>query len=339
MPTAHQITWAKIRVFTVLLAASSILFVLIYLLTAGTLFQAKSLLYVYIPDAAGLSSASVVRVNGVDVGKVDNISWSGLNQSSRVVKLTLKIERPFLESIPTDSFAQIESDTAAGDKYLAITRGQSAMTVRTGAEISFRAQPELLQTLDITQFTDQLRAVDAQVTQVEQGQNPTGQLLLSDQLYNQVRKVIADFEREIRGLESPQNPIGKMLYTDEGYHRFDDPLRQIDQVIAAMQSGQNRLGNLLQKDTDYNQLITRLTDLRRSLQKLETNNLLVSDEMYSQWNRSLTSLIESIDQFDESPVLSTSEVYDNLTGLANQLRGNVHDFREDPQKFLRIKIF
>ncbi len=339
MPSARQITWAKIRVFSVALAGSSILFVLIYLLTAGTLFEAKSLLYVYIPDAAGLSSDSVVRVNGVDVGKVDEIAWSGLIQSSRVVKLTLKIEGQFLQSIPADSFAQIESDTAAGDKYLAITRGQSAMAAGPGSEIGFRAQPDLLQTLDIQQFTDQLRAVDAQLSQVEQGQNPTGQLLLSDQLYNQVRKVIADFEHEIRGLESPQNPIGKMLYTDEGYRRFDNPLRQIGQVIAAIQSGQNQLGNLLEKETDYNQLITRLTNLRSSLEKMRSNNLLVSDEMYSQWNHSLTTLIESMDQFNESPVLSTSEMYDNLNGLANQLRGNIHDFRQDPQKFLRIKIF
>lgn len=339
MPSAHQITWAKFRIFAVAVAAFSILSVLVYLLTGGTLFEPKSTLYVYLPDATGLSAGSLVRVNGVDVGKVQYVALSGSNQPDRIVKVALQMEEPYLAGIPADSYAQIESDTALGEKYLNITRGASPTPVRPSAELAFRAQAETFKTQDIIQFSQELSTVDDLLDQIEQGKNPTGQLLLSDDLYNQVRGIIAGFEKDVHDLRNPQNPIGKLLYTDEDYQRFREPLLRLDQEIAAIQKGRNPLGKLLHDESDYKQLMARLTDLRQSIERLSANSLLQSDEMYKQWNRELASLIETVDQWNENPLLTTSETYDNLTGFASQIRDNIRDFRTNPSKYLRIKIF
>jgi phospholipid/cholesterol/gamma-HCH transport system substrate-binding protein len=335
MPTAHQITWAKIRVFAAAVAALSILIVLIYLLAGGSvLFQPKSRLYVYIPDAAGLYTGSTVRVNGIVVGKVESVSLSGSSLPDRVVRVALTIESDYLRDIPADSYAQLETATAIGDKYVNITRGRSAAFAQPNAEIPFREQQEFLKTLDVEQFTKQLETISALLDQIEEGKNPTGQLLLSDQLYNQVRTEIGGFEREIRTLRSPRNPVGKMLYTDEGYRRFVEPLMKIDQAIMAIQKTP-----LLAEDTAYNSLAAQLKELRGSIERFESAPFLQSDELYTSWSRALASFLLSVDQFDVNPLLTTSEMYDNLTGLTTQLRDFLHDFREDPQKFLRVRLF
>ncbi|HEY7392211.1 MAG TPA: MlaD family protein [Bryobacteraceae bacterium] len=339
MPSARQITWAKIRVVFVTVAALSILSVLAFLLTGGTLFQPKSTLYLYIPDASGLASGSLVRVGGIDVGKVDSVVLSGLNQPDRVVKLTLQIQAQYLRSIPEGSYAQIETATAIGDKFINITRGTGATPTPPNATLPFRAQPELLQTIDLEQFTKQLQAVNTLLDEIEQGKNPTGQLLLTDDLWNSVRGQIAGFARDIDNLRKPGNPIGKLLYSDEDYRRIHDRVLDFDRTLAAFESGQSSVGQKLATDALYTQLLTNLKGLRGSLQHLGSTPLIQSDGTYAQWNRALESLIKTVDQIEVNPLLSTSETYDNLTGFAAQLTDQVRDFRQDPQKYLWVKIF
>jgi phospholipid/cholesterol/gamma-HCH transport system substrate-binding protein len=339
MPSARQINWARVRVFMVAVAGLSILAVLIYLLSGSALFEERSTLYAYGPDATGLSPGSSVRVNGIDVGKIQDVSLSGSNQPDRAVRLTLRIDQQYIADIPADSYAQIENDTAVGDKYISIARGRSAAYIRPNGEVAFRAQPDLMKTLDLEQFTQQLRTMDALLDRIEQGKDPTSQLLFSDQLYNQVRAEIAGFEREIRDIEKPENPVGKWLYTDQSYRQIHDRVLALDQTLAAIQASETPLGKFLRDDTQYNQFTTQLGELRHSLEGLKQNAFLQSDEAYTQWSRQLSSLIETVDQMNVNPLLTTSEMYDNLTGLAAELRNNIREFREDPQKFLRIKLF
>jgi phospholipid/cholesterol/gamma-HCH transport system substrate-binding protein len=306
MPTARQITWSKIRVVFVAVAALSILSVLVFLLTGGTLFQPKSTLYLYIPDATGLASGSLVRVDGINVGKVKSVALSGLNEAGRVVKLTLQIDAQYLPSIPEGSYAQTETATAIGDRYINITRGTGATPMPPNATLPFRAQPESLQTIDLEQFTTQLRDVSALLDEIEQGKNPTGQLLLTDNLWNNVRGQIAGFEREIQSLRKPGNPIGKLLYSDGDYRRIHDRLMEFDRTLADLESGQDSVAKKLATNALYDQLLTRLKDLKGSIQQLGSTPLVQSGDTYAQWNRTLESFIQTLDQSEINPLLCSS---------------------------------
>ena len=44
-------------------------------------------------------------------------------------------------------------------------------------------------------------------------------------------------------------------------------------------------------------------------------------------------------QIDASPELRNSLTYDNLAGSLHELQNSVREFRTDPKKFLRIKLF
>jgi phospholipid/cholesterol/gamma-HCH transport system substrate-binding protein len=341
MPTARQVSWSKIRIFAVAVAALAILSVLVYLLTGGTLFEEKSALLLYVPDATGLSTASPVRVNGVDVGKVRSISLSGSGQPDRVVRLALTIERQYLVAIPTDAFAQISSDTAIGDKFVDIdtTQSKSATPAQPNSELVFKPQQDLLKTLDIPQFTQQLRGVEALLDDLEQGRNSAGQLLLSDSLYVQIQRELGDFERQIQRVASRENPVGKMFYTDQLYRQIREPLLQLDQRLAAIQAGEGQPGKLLQDDAQYVQLRDMVTNLRQPINTIRDNPFLASDQQFNDWNRALAALIHDVDDFNLNPLMISSEMYDSLTGMVAQLRDIVKEFRQDPRKFLRIQTF
>ena len=38
-------------------------------------------------------------------------------------------------------------------------------------------------------------------------------------------------------------------------------------------------------------------------------------------------------------MLTTTAVYENFKGMAKELQETVKDFRENPRKFLRLKVF
>lgn len=339
MPSARQIAWAKTRVFSVTIASAAIFLVLVFLLSGGTWFQPRVALYIYIPDATGLSAGAPVRVSGIGVGSIKNVSLSGSEQPDRIVKLTLSIDQQYLAGITAGSYAQTETESAIGNEYIEIHRGPGAVSIPPGGEIPFRPQPTLIETQNIEQLTKQVRAVEALLDQIEQGKNPTGELLLSDRLYNQAREEIATFQTQITRLRNPRNPVGKLLYTDDAYRQFREPLVRLDRAVVSLESAQSPIGKLLRENTQYNALMTSLTGLRGSIAKLQTDPFFNSDEAFTSWNRELASLIQSVDQFQISPLLSTSELYDNLTGFATGLRNNLHDFRNHPQKYLRLKIF
>src|SRR5271169_6699866 len=138
MPSAQRVSWAKFRVSVVSIVALLILGTIAYLLTGGTLFEPKSTLYLYLPDATGLLAGLPVRVNGIGVGKVASVDLSGSRDQNRMVKVTMTIERDSLASIAADSTAQVASDTAEGDKYVAITGGARSDHVRPNDEIQYK---------------------------------------------------------------------------------------------------------------------------------------------------------------------------------------------------------
>ena len=56
-------------------------------------------------------------------------------------------------------------------------------------------------------------------------------------------------------------------------------------------------------------------------------------------NQQLAALIQSVDKMNLNPQLTKTIVYDNLNGSLKELRDSLRDFRLNPKKYLRLKIF
>jgi phospholipid/cholesterol/gamma-HCH transport system substrate-binding protein len=339
VPSERHIRWAKFRVLTVCAAALVILSVLAYLLTGGSLLTQRATMYLYIPDATGLESGAPVRVDGIGVGKVRSVSLSGSSQPNRVVKVTMTVERSRLASIPDDSTAQLASETMIGDKFVDITSGTSRRYVSPGGEVVFKGSPELLKTEDIAQFEKQLKTIDAVLDDIEQGRSDLGQFVMGDQMYRDLRKRFAQIESGIRAAASTTSDVGRELHTDLLYRQISQPLLELDGNLARLQSGQGGAGQLLRDSARYDKLRSDLEGLRRSIADLRAADLMRSDTLYADWNRRVLSLIESVDAFNSDPAMATSQAYDNLNGFARELQDTMRDFRQNPRKFMRMKVF
>jgi phospholipid/cholesterol/gamma-HCH transport system substrate-binding protein len=338
MPSARQIQWAKLRVGVAITAALAIISVLFYLLTGGALLTPKVALYTYVNDATGLAPESAVQVQGVDVGTVSDVALSGSNLPNRVIRVNMTVEREHLHDIPADSFVQLNSDLV-GNRFVQITRGMSPTEIRPNSEITFKPQVELLKTLDMQQFADQLRIVDAQLTDIEQGRNRVGQFVLGRDVYDNLVKQFAGLERDFQAAIAPDTDLGAVVYTDQMYRQIREPVLRIDQALARLQAGQGQLGQLLREDTQYEQMRNQIASLRRQVTDIENSPFLQSDEQYVAWSRAVRSMIEQVDQITAGEMFSSTATYDNLAGAVGEMRDTIHDLRQNPQKYLRIKVF
>jgi MlaD protein len=339
MPSPQQVNWAKFRSSAVILAALLILGTLAYLLTGGTFLEAKTEIYLYLPDATGVSPGSPVRVDGIGVGKVSLVELSDSNDPNRVVKVTMRVGRDHLEHITDDSTAETTSDTIIGDKFIDVTSGTGAKHLMPGGELKFKGAGDLMQRLDLAQFQQRLHVIELLLDDIEQGRSPLGEFIKGETIYRDVLAKVTDLQRGIHVAADTTTAVGQALYTDALYRKITEPLLQLDQSLARLQSGQGTGGALLRDTQQYEQALAQVADLRHSIESLHSGEMMTEDRAYRDWTGRVVAITRSVDEFNVSPMLTNSAVYDNLWGMAQELQSTTKEFRENPQKFLRLKLF
>jgi hypothetical protein len=339
MPSPARIRWAKFRVAVVGVVAAAITASLVYLLTGGTLLQSKATIYVYVPDVTGLAAGSPVRVDGIDVGKV---AWTRLarsNDPNRVVSVALQVELERLASIPVDSYANLTADNLVGDMFVDITSGRSDQHVAPGGEVPYKVSLGVLKSLDMTQFETQLRAMDATLLDIEEARSPVGKFVVGEDMYNDLRRRTSEIERGMRAAASTTTAVGKVLYSDELYRKISQDVQDLDRGLQRLQAGQGSGGQWLRDDARYNQARGQIADLRRSIAGMRASEFVKSDGMYAEWNRGLARLVQKVDEANATPLMETTAAYDELNGMLAKTRDTLRDFRQDPTKFMRLRIF
>jgi len=64
-----------------------------------------------------------------------------------------------------------------------------------------------------------------------------------------------------------------------------------------------------------------------------------SGDQYRQWTSGVDVMIRKVDEINADPLLHSTDMYENLAGWAFELQKDLRDFREHPQKYLRIALF
>jgi len=344
MPNPHRLRWAKIRITIVAVSAIAVLSVLTYLLSGGTWLKAKVNVTTYIPDSTGLEPDADVLLNGVKIGLVASVHLSPSKDPNRVVAVRMKIEDAFLPYIPDDSVTTIDSANLLGDKYININMGRSPRHVLANGELRFPPASNFMQNIDLRQFDAQLRTIDQIIQDIQAGKGPLGQFVTSDDLYHQFLDGVAKVEKKMRAATGSQSQLGQALYTSTMHDKLIASLQQLDNRLAQLQANP-----ILRDTTQYDQMREQIAKVRQTLADLNAGKgaggqLIASDSAYVEWNRRVAAFIENVDALNSGEgaigqMLSNAQLYESVNGALQQLHSTMKEFHEDPQKFLRIKIF
>jgi phospholipid/cholesterol/gamma-HCH transport system substrate-binding protein len=344
MPSPHKLRWAKLRIVLVAVSAIAVLLVLVFLLSGGTWLQPKAYLTTHIPDSTGLEPGADVLLNGVKIGRVASVQLSRSKDPHRVVEVRLKIEAQFLPYIPDDSLTTIDSANLLGDQYININMGRSPQPVRAGGELRFPPPSNFMQNIDLRQFDAQLRKIDQILQDIQAGKGPLGEFVVNNTLYDQFVDGVIKVEKELHAATASQSDLGQALYTATMHDKLSASLLQLDDRLAQLQAN-----SLLRDTTQYDQIRDQLAQVRHTLADLNAGKgaggeWIASDAAYIAWNRRVAAWIENVDALNSGEgamgqMLSNAQTYESLNGAMQQLHSTMKEFREDPQKFLRLKMF
>lgn len=354
MPAAHKVGWAQLRVGLMALAALAVTGTLVFLLT-GTrkLFADTATLYTYMDDSAALAQGSPVRLNGILAGKVRKVELSGENTPQRIIRVQLEVEEAMLRQIPVDSIAAISAENVLGTKFINIRKGRSNVTVRPGAEIralDTREFEEVVQqsyTL-LSSLQGIIKRVDAIVGLVESGKGSIGRLLVDEELYKRMLAIMAEGQKITHAMSTPQGTIGKLLYDDSLHKDVRASLGRVDALLADLQAGQGTMGKLLKDEALHNEVRTTVAELRKTIEDLNAGKgtagkLLKDEQLHNQLQASLAKVDVMIDRINAGQgtvgqLLVNPQMYDSLNGATTELQQLVRAIRENPTKYLRIKL-
>jgi phospholipid/cholesterol/gamma-HCH transport system substrate-binding protein len=184
-----------------------------------------------------------------------------------------------------------------------------------------------------------MHLIEVLLDDIDQGRSPLGEFIKGETLYNDLRDKIAKLQRGIHVAADTTTAVGQALYTDALYRQISEPLRQLDASLARLQAGQGAGGALLRTTQQYQQALAQVGDLRHSIQSLHVSQMMTDNGTYGGWVQAVAAMSRQVDDFNATPMLTSSAVYDNLQGMAKELQTTTKEFRENPKKYLRIKMF
>jgi phospholipid/cholesterol/gamma-HCH transport system substrate-binding protein len=354
MPIQTKAKWARLKVGILALAAMTILAVLIFLITGNTnIFESDAYLYTYMADAAALTTAAPVNLDGIPIGKVQAITLSGLKDPLKLVRIEMQVPAHELKDIPVDSVSQISSANVLGSKYINIKSGKSNTIVHNGQEIPSVNTGEIQDLVQqgfgvLASLQDTVQRVDKIVGVVESGQGSIGKLLVDDTLYNHFLAIVDEVKQLADVLNSDRGTIGKLLFDRDVYDDLKKTMNRADDLLASLQKGEGTAGKLLKDPALYDEMQKTMVDVHHIVSDLDAGKgtagkLLKSDDLHKQLVETLNRVDVIIDKINSGQgtigqLLVNQQLYDNLNGATREMHLLMKDFRANPKKFLRIKL-
>jgi len=354
MPVQKQASWARLKVGILALFAMAILAVLIFLITGSTnIFESNVTIYTYMADAAALTTAAPVNLDGIPIGKVKLIRLSGLKDPNRLVRIEMEIPEHTLKDIPTDSMASISAANVLGTKYINIKTGKAVTTISAGSEIPSMGSGEFEDLIQqglavMGSVQETVQRVDKVVEIVESGKGTIGKLLVDETLYNNLLAILAQVKQLADVLNGDKGTVGKLIHDPELYNQVHASLNRLDDMLQQLQAGQGSAGKFLKDPAVYDETQKTIAGVHKLVDDLNAGKgtagqLLKNEDLSNQLKATVTKIDSIIDKVASGQgtigqMLVNQQLYDNLNGATREMHLLMKDFRANPKKFLRIKL-
>jgi phospholipid/cholesterol/gamma-HCH transport system substrate-binding protein len=347
-PTARM----RLRVFAVIGSGAAISLVLVYLLVGGgqDFFAQRTTLTTYMPDAAGITRDSEVRLSGIRIGGVQKVELSGLLDPRRAVRAEMRVLTRYLKSIPEDSQTDVSADTLVAYQFIDIAEGKSPIPIKEDGILQSEPLKEAADRADrIMILQNDLAQVDQILADMSSPNTQIGQFVGGEQLYDTLLLRIRGFDSALHTFLTPQSDLGQAFYSAKMYDEIHDLAVQVDKQLGSIQNGEGTAGHLFASDEQYNETLRELTGLRSALAdanagKGQWRGLLQDDASYRQMTRLLSAtdaMISSLNAGEGTAgrLLSNAQLYESLNGSLRSMEELLRDLRQNPRKYLRFKPF
>lgn len=351
----RRLTWTDLRVGLFVLVALIVVALGIFYVTGQKGFWTpKYRLKTYLPEVEDLTTGAPVSLDGVGVGNVESIALTPHPQDKQHnITVVMRLERSHQDEIRIDSTASLVTQGLLGNRYVSITRGYSGAPIPNGGIVPGVELPEMK---DIVQrgadVAENLQALSTQlneiVKKVNGGEGSIGKMMNDSSFYNHLNSSAAKIDAMMGSIQQGNGSVGKLVATDELYNKINDTVGKVDDVMGAIREQKGTMGKLVYDPAiaenvkgmaeKGNALFTDVRAGKGSLGKFATDDAAYNELKDAAANiRDATAKLNS-NEGTLGKMFSDPAFYDNMTGLSGDMRLLISDFRQNPKKFLQIKL-
>jgi len=378
MPRSKKtVSLSELRVGLLVLVSITVLIFLV-LNASGDInpFSRKLHLKARFIDANGLREGSEVRLAGVRVGKVEQITLlppSDVPNAPRVEAL-MTIDstidgRPATERIRSDSTAQQGSPSLLGNEMLInITPGTAVGQPVKDYSILPSSSSNTVNDFatsgtDLAQRLSKLSdEISGMVRDVKAGKGTVGRLFSDEALYNNLNATILETEDVMRQVRSGNGSAGKFLNDPALYNNVSEITLQLKAIVDDLHAGRGTAGKLLTDDEFYNRINRTADKLDRSVEQINSmvadinagrgtlGKLLKDEQIYNDARIAIAKVNTTAERIDSlvaaaqrgegtvGKLLTDDTLYSNVNQLSSEGVKMIYDFRQNPKKYLTIKF-
>lgn len=296
------------EVKTGILAIGAILLLIFgYSFLKGTnLLEKNREFFVKYQNVEGLAKAAPVTINGLTVGKVQDISFAN-EEGWLVVKFSIQNDIEFSKN----SLARIYSAGLIGGKSLGVFPQYDANNVaKSGDTLRGETEDSMLSVVTKAlgpleqKVNNTLATVDTLLFNVN--------AVVDEDTRKNLKEAIAHLNRTLNTFSGVSENIDKLLVNNSD--KWDNTFTNLDKTV----------GNL-----------SRLTD---SLAQLETGRLVTDlQDVVTRVNR----IVADVDNGNGSigKLIKDDALYNNLEGASRQLEQLLQDVKLNPKRYVHISVF
>ena len=273
-------------------------------------FQSNKPYYAIYDDIDGLQIGSSIRLNGFNVGIVNNIV---LNNNNKLL-VTLNINS--VDSIPINSVCKIVNQDLMGTKGVSLVLGKSDLyakpgdTLQSGIENSLQDEVNA-QILPLKNKAEELiGSVDSLLTVVAAVLNKNTRKNLSNS--------IKSLDETFSILSQTMIKVDSMVYHND---------KRVSKIIINLES-----------------ITTNLNDSNSGIKPILYNLSLISDSLS---NSNIGSLVENINNISNNinsgsgsltKLMKDDKLYNNLEKSTSELAELIEDIKNNPKRYVNFSI-
>ncbi len=363
MPSQQEVRWSQLKVGVIVLVATFLLVILLFLITSSSgfsFFSHKMKATTYFENSAGLKEGAPVNLEGVTIGTVKTVTVVGDSARKRApVKIVMEMDSKFSGQVKKDSKAALSTVGVLGDTVLDInSQYATGAPIQNGDELKTEETPDLQDVIKASQGTiESLNVILAKmndiVDNIQSGKGSVGQLINSPDMYNKLNATTDELHKLAANLNgvinSDQNSVGKLLNDHaEMYNRLSDTLGKFDALTSDLQAGKGTAGKFLKDDSMYNNLNESLVHLKSIAAEADAGKgglgLLLKDPAFAaKLNNALTQANDLLTKANSGTgtlgkIVNDETLYTNLNTLTTESTKLVTTIRQDPKKYLTIHM-
>jgi len=343
MPRTRSLAWSELKIGIMAMAALVLTALLIIAVggASGFSWQRYELKTTF-ANVQGLKSGAIVRIAGVEVGKVTKVELAAAG-----VDVHLSIKKENQARVTTDSYASIGAMSLLGEPLIDVSAATTGTPLKDGDVI--KSKKPASQLSDVAETANEgIVEATALLKDIREGKGSVGKLFTEDKLYRDLDAFVDSANAVTASINKSKGTLGKLTNDPKAYNELADALASLKQITGKINAGEGSIGQLLKDDKFAKSLAATSGNLEQVSARLNRGDntagkLFTEKELYDALNRTASRLDELTKNLNDGrgtagQLLHDTKLYDTMNSAATEIKSLIADIRKDPKKYLNVRV-